>query len=74
MCLSLYDYRAKASRYRKGLTYLKKRATTIQNQRLHPQTIKRKGHKHKIKGSHPQPKKEQRRNIESTRKQSLKCQ
>ena len=24
MCLSLYDYQAKASRYRKGLTYLKK--------------------------------------------------
>ena len=24
MCLSLYDYQAKVSRYRKGLTYLKK--------------------------------------------------
>ena len=23
MCLSLYDYQAKASRYRKGVTYLK---------------------------------------------------
>ena len=24
MCLKLYDHQAKASRYRKGLTYLKK--------------------------------------------------
>ena len=31
MCLSLYDYQAKVSRYRKGLRYLKNRATTIQN-------------------------------------------
>ena len=28
ICLSLYDYQAKASRYRKGLMYLKNRATT----------------------------------------------
>ena len=31
MCLSLYDYQAKVSRYRKGLRYLKNRATTNQN-------------------------------------------
>ena len=31
MCLSLCDYHAKASRYRKGLTYLKNRETTNQN-------------------------------------------
>ena len=37
MCLSLYDYQAKVSRYRKGLTYLKNRATTNQNQTLHSQ-------------------------------------
>ena len=37
MCLSLYDYQAKASRYRKGLTSLKNRATTNQNQTLHSQ-------------------------------------
>ena len=53
MCLSLYDYQAKASRYRKGLTYLKNRATTNQNQTLHSQKLKGKGHKHKIKGEHP---------------------
>ena len=29
------DYQAKASRYRKGLTYLKNRATANQNQRLY---------------------------------------
>ena len=37
MCLSLYDYQDKVSRYRKGLTYLKNRATTNQNQTLHSQ-------------------------------------
>ena len=40
MCLSLYDYQAKASRYRKGLTYLKNRATTNQNPTRHSQNLK----------------------------------
>ena len=31
MCLSLYDYHTNASRYEKGLTFLKNRATTNQN-------------------------------------------
>ena len=31
MCLRLYDYQAKARRYRKELTYSKNRATTNQN-------------------------------------------
>ena len=63
MCLSLYDYQAKASKYRKGLTYLEKRATINQKQILHSQKLKRKGQKHKIKGNHPTKKrKEQRRN------------
>ena len=53
MCLSLYDYQAKTSRYRKGLTYLKNRATTNQNQTLHSQKLQRRGHKRKIKGNHP---------------------
>ena len=57
MCLSLYDYQAKASRYRKGLTYLKNRATANQNQTLHPQKLKRKVFKHKINGKHPSKKK-----------------
>jgi len=58
MGLSLYDYQDKASRYRKGLTYLKNRATTNQNQIIHSQKLKRRGHKHKIKGKHPTTKKE----------------
>ena len=75
MHLHLYDYQAKASRYRKGLTFLKNRATTNQNQTLHSQKLKRKVHKYKINGNHPTKKKrEQRRNIESTGKQGLKWQ
>ena len=57
MCLSLYDYQAKASRYRKELTYLKNRATTNQNQTLHSQKLKRKVLKRKINGNHPNKKK-----------------
>ena len=77
--MSLYDYQAKASRYRKGLTYLKNRETTNQNQTIHPQNLKRRGHKHKnkrISSSQKKKKKrkEQRRNIESTVKQGLKWQ
>ena len=67
----------KASRYRKGLTYLNDWATTNQNQTTHAQKPKRRGHKHKIKENHPTKKrksKEQRRNIESTGKQDLKWQ
>ena len=44
MCLSLYDCKAKAIRYRKGLTSLKNRATTNQNQIIHAQKLKRRGH------------------------------
>ena len=41
MCLSLYDYQAKASRYKEGLTYLKKNSTTTnQNRTLHSQKLK----------------------------------
>ena len=72
MCLSLYDYQAKTSRYRKGLTYSKNRAITNQNQILHSQKIKRKVLKYKINGSHPT--KKERRNIDSTGKQVLKWQ
>ena len=59
--------------YRKRSKYLKNRATTYQNQILHLQKLKRKLHKHKIKGYHPTKQRlEQRRNIESTGKQGLK--
>ena len=53
MCLSIYDYQTKAIRQRKGLTYLKNRATTDQNQTLQSQKLKRKVLEHKINGNHP---------------------
>ena len=78
MCLSLYDYQDKASRYRKGLTYLKNRTITNQSQTLHSQTLGRIVLKHKINGNHPSQKKikkkNKKRNIESTGKQGLKWQ
>jgi len=48
--------RLKQSRYRKGLIYLKNRATTNQNRTLHSQKLKRKVFKHKINGHHPSKK------------------
>ena len=73
MCLSLYDYQAKASRYRKRLSYLKNRATTNQNQTFHSQKLKIKVLENKINKNHPTKKrKEEKRNIESTGKQGLK--
>ena len=52
MCLSLYDYQSKARRYRKGLTYLKNRATTNQKHAIDSRKPKIREHKHKIKGNH----------------------
>ena len=73
------DYQSKASRYRKGLTYLKNRVTTNQKHTVDSQKPKRREHKHKIKGNHQTTKRktkrermEYRRNKESTRKQGLK--
>ena len=66
MCLSLHDYQAKASPYRKRLIYLRNRATTNQNKIIHSQTLERRKHKHKIKGNHATKKgKEQRRQVDS---------
>ena len=54
---------------------LKKQGAANQNQTLHSQKLKRKVHKHKINGNHPNKKrKEQRRSIESIGKQGLKRQ
>ena len=45
---------------RKGLTYLKNRATTNQNQTLHSQKLKKKiVLKHKINGNHPTQKRKE---------------
>ena len=41
MCLSPYDSQTKASRYRKGFTYLKNRATTNQSQSVQSQKLNR---------------------------------
>ena len=66
-CLNLQDYQAKTHNNRKGLTYLKNRASTNQNQTLHSQKMKRKILKQKIIGDHPTKKrKEEWRTIEST--------
>ena len=63
MCLSLYDYPAKANRCGKGLTYFKNRAATNQNQTSHSQELKRKVIGQKISRNHPTKKrKEERRN------------
>ena len=71
MCLSLYDYQAKGSRYRKGLAFFKNKAITNSKQILYSQKLKRRGHKPKI--NHPphqkkKKKRKQRTNIESTGK------
>jgi len=59
MCLSLYDYQAKESRYRKGLTYLKNRATTNQNRTLHSQTLKSPQAENKWKASNQKKKRKE---------------
>ena len=60
--LNLQDYHTKTQNYRKGLTYLKNRATTNQNQTLHSQKMKKKGLKHKINGNHPTKKRRETEN------------
>ena len=52
MCLSLYDYQSKASRYSSGLTYLKNRVTTNQKHTIDSQKTKRREHKHNTKENH----------------------
>ena len=74
MCLSLYDYQSKTSKYRKELIYLENRATTNQNQIIHSQKPKRKGHNHKINGNNSTKKEGNKVEAESTIKQGLKWQ
>ena len=59
MCLSLFSYKAKASRYKKVLSYLKNRATTSQNGTS--QKLKRKVLKQKINGNLPTKKRKEER-------------
>ena len=58
ICFNIYDYEVKASRYRKGLSYLKNSATTNQNQTNLSQKLKR-GCKHELKGNNPIQKKKE---------------
>jgi len=69
--LNLQDHQAKTHNYRKGLAYLKNRATTSQNQTLHSQKMKKQKNtktlKQIITGNHPTKKrKEEWRTMEST--------
>ena len=59
MCLSLYNYQSKSSRYRQG--DLKTRATTNQKHKIDSPKPKRREHKHKMKGNHHATKKEKKK-------------
>ena len=52
MCLSLYDHQSKASRYRKGLTYLKNRVTTYQKHTADSQKPKRRERNYNTEENH----------------------
>ena len=71
MCLSLYDYQAKASRYWKGLTYLKNRATTNQNWTLHSQKLKSIQTENKWKSSNQKKKEKYRINWKTRFKMAI---
>ena len=77
--LRLYGYQAKASRYRKVLTYLKNRVTTNQKHTIDSQKPKTSEQKHNTKenyqitkGKTERKRKELRGNIKPTGKQGLK--
>ena len=61
MCLNLHDYQSKASTYSYGLTYLKARVTTNQNQIIGSQKSKIKELKHIQKKNYQTKKKKKRR-------------
>ena len=65
--LNLQDHQGK-THYRKGLAYLKNRATTSQNQILHLQKMKKKNTlKQIITGDHPTKKKRKKGRMENHR-------
>ena len=68
MCLCLHNYQSKESGYKKGLTYLKNRATTSQNHTVDSQKPKRREHKHNIKGNHQTTKRKTKRKKKGTKK------
>ena len=74
MCLSLYDYQSKASRYTKGLTFLKNRVTTNQKHAIGSQKPKKNTNIIQKVSIKVQKKKQKQRNTKSTGKQGLKWQ
>ena len=80
MCLKLYDYQSKASRYSYWLTYLKTRVTTNQKLTIDSQKLgkkrdssiiqKKKPHQ-TIEGKTKRRRKEQRRTTKSTGKKKV---
>ena len=59
--MNLQDHQAKTHNYGKGLSYLKNRATTSQNQILHLQKMKKKTPLKQITGDHPTKKKKKKK-------------
>ena len=81
MCLNLYDYQFKASRYSYGLIYLNSMVTMNHRHKIDSQKSKRKELKHTtkenqqtIQGKTKRRRNEQRRTTKTTRKQRLKWQ
>lgn len=70
MCLSLYDYQPKAGRYRKGLTYLKNRATTNQKHTIVKKKKKTKENTRVRKKEIIKPQKETEKDKGTKRKQN----
>ena len=66
MCLRLYDYQSKASRYNSGLTYLKNRVTTNQKHTIDSQKPKRREHKQNTKENHQTTKGKTKRKLQTT--------
>ena len=60
MLFSLYNHQATAGTYRKGLTLLKNRATTNQNQTFHSQKLKSTQAENKWKTSNQKKEKKKR--------------
>ena len=69
MCLILYDYHPKASRYSNGLTYLKNMVTTNQKYVINSQNQKENSSIMQKKTIKPQKEKEKERNKEEIQNQ-----
>ena len=61
--MSRYDYQFRASRYTKGLTYLKNRAVTNQKHKINAQNPKE--HKHKVNHQTTKRKRKKKNQLEN---------